>query len=137
MTALFCKKSVFSILFLFFFIGGTICGVLLLRAVFFLRPDWLSQYCTALITTEPAGVLRHLLFLVYPLLCVIAVGLTPLRRHIIPVLIALRGCLLAYSCSAFYVCGISWFAFLMRQLLLLPLFYLLCAFYCCRSSAAV
>ena len=137
MTGLFCKKSVFSILFLVFFIGGTICGVLLLRVVFLMRPDWLDQYCAVIYHAEPSDRLRHLLFLAYPLLSVVAAGLTPFKLRIIPILILLRGCLLAYSCSAFYVCGLSCFGFLIPQLFILPLFYLLCAFFCCRSPAAV
>lgn len=125
----FCKNSVFSILFFAFFSIGTICGVLLFRLVLMQKPEWITDYCKALRRSDPGFGFRQLLFFAWPFLSVVAVGLTPLGKRCIPALIALRGCLLAYTCAGFYISGISYSGFFLRNIPLISLYFLLCAFF--------
>lgn len=135
MTTLFCKKTVFSILFLISFAVGTICGVLLFRLMLPRGQDWILDYCVSLRHSMSVPPIFQVLLLVRPFLIVFAAGLLPFRRKLIPALIALRGCLLAYTCSAFYSCDVVFTAYLLRNLLCLPLYYSFCAF-CLRLPVA-
>ena len=127
MVTSFCRKTVFSILFLFSFAAGTICGVLLFRIMLPFGQAWIVDYCVSLRDSRSGPLIFRLLLLVRPFLVVFAAGLLPFRRRLIPILIALRGCLLAYTCAAFYFCQVVFTAYLLRNLLCLPLYYLFCA----------
>ena len=131
----FCKKSVFCILFLFFFAIGTICGVFLCQMVLIAAPDWMFCYCAALAKSDTAGGVRRFFFLLWPFLAVFAVGLTPMRRKLIPIAVALRGCLLAYCCTALYMSGSLSFFFIVLNALLMPIYFILCAFLFCHMFA--
>ena len=124
MDELFCKKSVFCILYLIFFFLGTICGVLLVRSFSAAEGPWLVSYCGALSACS-AGMWR-LLAWVRPLVLAWLAGLSGFGCRLIPWLIALRGALMAYEAAACCVCGQSPRGVLLRGLVILPLFFSLC-----------
>lgn len=122
----FCKKSVFCILFLLFFALGTICGVLFLRCLLTEDVTWLRSYCAELDHSNRSGVLLTLWFLLLPFLGAFAVGLTPFKDKLFPALFFLRGCFCVYAVGAFYTLGIPLTGILLRNLVLLPIFYAVC-----------
>ena len=121
----FCKKSVFSVLFLVSFLLGTICGILLFRSVFVLHPGWIVDYGTALSMGTSRGGISCLFFSVMPFLVLFLLGMFSAGYRLIPALISVRGCLLCYYMSCCHVSGSVFGAVLCRNLFLLPLFYLL------------
>lgn len=127
-----CRKSVFGILFLALFSVGAVCGILLLRCLLLEEPEWLQSYCAAVAGARPSISLLQLLLWLWPLLAVLAAGLSPCPRQLLGGLIVLRGCLLAYYAGACYVTGQRGTA-LLWELLQLPVFYCLCRFFMGQS----
>ena len=119
-----CKNAVFSIVFLFFFFLGTICGIFLFRCIAQSQSLWLRDYCTALsgAFSGPGAVAA----LLRPLLVVLAVGMFPFGHRLLPLIIFFRGCLMAYCFSACFAAGLSPELPMLRGVLLLPLFYFFC-----------
>ncbi len=121
----FCKNSVFSILFLVSFLLGTICGVLLFRAVYVLHPGWIEDYGSALVQAASHAGLSRFLFALMPFLVLFLFGVFSEGYRLVPVLIAARGCFLCYYLSCCQVSGSGGGPVLFRNLILLPVFYLL------------
>ena len=122
----FCKKSLFSIQFLFFFFCGTISGVLLLRCLLHADGFWLAAYCADLQKVAPKSFWMFLWFLLLPFLCAIAIGFSPYKKKLFPILFFLRGCVYAYTVGAYYSAGVSLFGILLRSMLFIPVFFTLC-----------
>lgn len=129
MRELLCRKSIFDVLFLMLFCFGTICGILFLRCLLLEEPEWLLSYCSAAVGMHnpDSGLLKLLLWL-WPLLAVVAAGLSPWSKQLLCGLIILKGCLLAYYAGACYVTGQRG-SQLLWELLQLPFFYCLCRFF--------
>lgn len=126
MDELFCKKSVFCILYLIFFFLGTICGVLLFWYFSKTHSLWIASYCSALTQAPYPDLVSRLLFVCWPVFAVIALGLLPGGRRMILPFVLFRGCLLAYAAAAFYVCGRSFGGQLLWEMAVLPVFFCLC-----------
>ena len=126
MDEYFCKKSVFCILYLVFFFLGTICGVLLFWYFSGTHAAWIRSYCSALADAPCPGPALRLLFVSWPLLAVIALGIMPVGKRLILPFVLFRGILLAYSAAAFYICGRSFGGQLLWELAVLPVFFYLC-----------
>ena len=124
----FCKKSVFSVIFLVFFLIGTICGIFLFRALYYSNAKWLIEYCRALECMYVPGMLYQLLFLLLPFLCVFAAGLTSFCRKLIPGLVAARGMVFSYFICAIITVDFDCRTVFLRNLILLPLFYVFCRY---------
>ena len=119
----FCKKSVFSVLFLLSFLLGTICGVLLFRCVYVYHSDWIVDYGSALFIRIDRISISCLAFALIPFVSLFLLSIFPEGYRVLPVLIAVRGCLLCYFLCLCHVGGISYGAVFCRNLFLLPLFY--------------
>lgn len=132
-----CKKSVFCILFLIYFFLGTICGVILFHCLLGTHSPWIPAYCEALGNLEHPGVVTLLFFWCRPLALAVLLGLSPLGSRLVPLLILARGCLSAYLTSFYYASGLSPLSAVLRWLILLPVFYMLCrwAYYASDVSA--
>lgn len=126
MHFLFCKKSVFSVLFLIFFLLGTICGIFLLRCILLSDNSWLSAYCSLLQRSPSGHPLMVLWFYVLPFLGVLVTAILPGGARLVYLLAFFRGCFLAYTFGAFYFLGISFRPVLLRSMLTLPMFFALC-----------
>lgn len=123
-----CRKSIFGILFLLLFCFGAVCGILLLRCLLLEEPEWLLSYCAAAAEAHKGIRFLRLLLWLWPLLAVMAAGLSPWPRQLLGSLIVLKGCLLAYYAAACYVTGQRGTQ-LLWELLQLPFFYCLCRFF--------
>ena len=123
-----CKNSVFCVVFSFWFFLGTICGVLLFRALSGTDSQWIRTYCTVLFSGQAVGLGSLILCWCRPLLLAGIVGFVPWGRRILPGLILLRGILTAYSAAAWYVSGLQPVWIVVRGLTLLPLYYAVCRF---------
>lgn len=121
----FCKKSVFSILFLLSFLFGTICGVLLFRFLYVLHDGWLEQYGELLVYRSSGFGFSFVFTSFLPFMALFLLGIIPEGYQIVPVLIAIRGCLLSYFLSFCQICGASSGIMFYRNLVLLPIFYLI------------
>lgn len=123
-----CRKSVFCMLFLFFFSIGTICGVLSFRYLAGAQSSWTFMYCRRLQLMEYGSFCSFVLAWIRPLLLVLVIGLVPWGKKFLPILITARGFLTAYSAAACLSCGQSLSWVVIRGLTLLPVFYALCRF---------
>ncbi len=121
----FCKNSVFSILFLVSFLSGTICGVLLFRAVYVLHPVWITEYGRTLVECASILGFSNMFFVLMPFFLLLLLGMFSLGYRLIPIFVACRGCLLSYFLSCCFVSGIGGGVILRRNLVLLPLLYLI------------
>ena len=130
----FCKKSVFSILFLLSFVAGTICGNLMVRVAVLADPEWISRYSNELILSVPSSILLQILFCAIPFLAAVGIGALPFGSKLLLFLIGLRAYFLSYFLSVCYLTGIPVFLYLFRCICLLPLFYLLCQRIWLRSN---
>lgn len=126
MVRLKCKNSVFCILFLFYFFLGTICGIFLFRKLQGAHCAWITAYCTALTQMNPPDLLKQLFFICKPLAIALVLGICPSGYRLIPILIAVRGCIMAYIAAFYAVSGLPPAALVFRWLLFLPVFYYLC-----------
>ena len=124
----FCKNSVFSILFLISFLIGTICGILLFRAVHILHPSWIVEYASALSSVSTARFFRSAFFLILPFLPVWLIGQFPNGYRFVPLLTSMRGCFLSYCLSCCYVGGVSSLPVVYRNAFFVPLYYLFCQY---------
>ena len=130
-----CKNAVFSIVFFLFFIFGAICGALLFRMISQKSGTWIADYCLALSGAGPLSTGAFLFVLLRPVLLVLVAGMIPGGHRTLPILIFLRGCLMAYSASACFVTGVSPAFVIFRGVILLPLFYFFCRWvYLMQSS---
>ena len=120
----FCKNSVFSILFLVLFLLGTICGIFLFRAMYVLHAGWITEYGTALMEPSSHGALSCLFALLLPFLLLFLFGILPEGHRLILLLVAVRGCLLCYCLCCCQISGAGFYSVLIRNLFLLPLFFL-------------
>ena len=121
-----CKNTVFGIVFFLFFFLGAICGVFLFRCLQRSDSAWLAAYCAALSGAGNLSGGALLLLLLRPVAVVLAVGMFPFGHRLLPLLIFLRGCLMAYSFSACFISGLSPEFVVFRGFILLPLFYFFC-----------
>ena len=120
-----CKKSVFCVLFLFFFGMGTICGSALFSLLLRSQFGWIGSYCSELMLQRTASPVSTFLFFCCPLAAVWALGWSTFGRKLIFPAAALRGCVTAYVFSACFTAGFSIMSVLLRELFLLPVFYAL------------
>ena len=90
-----CKNTVFGIVFFLFFFLGAICGVFLFRCLQRSDSAWLAAYCAALSGAGNLSGGALLLLLLRPVAVVLAVGMFPFGHRLLPLLIFLRGCLMA------------------------------------------
>jgi len=126
MTNAKCKKSVFCILFLFFFVIGTICGSVLFSVILHSNYGWLCDYCASLDYVTAKDLSSLLLFYARPLLFVFLFGVLFPGSKWILFFVAIRGCLCSYLFAAMYYSGCFMTGILMRQFVLLPAFYFIC-----------
>jgi len=123
-----CRKSLFCILFLFFFSLGTICGVLSFRYLAELCSGWMYLYCGSLHPLRNGLFLPFVFSWLRPLLLAFLMRMVPWGKRVLPVLIFSRGFLTAYSAAACFSCGQPPVWVIVRGMTLLPLFYALCRF---------
>ena len=116
-----CRISVFCILFLVLFLFGTICGVLLFRLLSSRQGEWVLAYGQVL-AGEALPESRVFSWL-RPLAVVLLMGIVPWGRRFVPVLIVLRGLLMAYFVSMRFACGQSLEPAVLRGAAMLPLFF--------------
>ena len=121
----FCKNSVFSILFLVFFLLGTICGIILFRAVYSAHPVWIRLYGVLLYNSSSLHHVSRCIFPLIPLFIMVLIGFAKGAYRFVPFLIMLRGCLLSYYLSFSFVCSLDSGYLLIFNFILLPLFYLI------------
>lgn len=121
-----CKKSVFCILFLIWFLIGTICGFFLFRCLQKAHGGWAAAYCAALTGTDGQSLLSFLFFACRPLLLAGLLCLLPWGRRLVPVLTAARGCLMAYYMAFFFAASLSPLSMALREAVILPPFFCLC-----------
>ena len=123
-----CRNSVFCVLFVFWFLLGTICGVLLFQVLAGTGSRWIVAYCDTLFRGQTVGLWSLVLCWSRPLLFVGLLGVVPWGRRILPTAIFLRGALTAYSAAAWYVSELRPIWIVVRGLTLLPLYYAACRF---------
>jgi len=116
-----CRISVFCILYLVLFLLGTICGVLLFRLLCSRQDGWILAYSRVLSEETLPG--SRLFSWLRPLIVVVLLGLVPWGKRFIPVLIVLRGLLMAYFVSALFACGQPMGPAVLRGATMLPLFF--------------
>lgn len=133
----FCKKSVFSILFLLFIFLGTICGVLLFRCIFVARPGWISDYCVSLGISSFTASVQQFVVLSVPFFLVWIAGMTAYAHRAILVIILLRGCLLSYYLCALYSADAAVFPHIIRSFPALLFFFIICQAVWVRSWPVV
>lgn len=121
-----CRNSVFCVIFCFWFFLGTICGILLFRILTSDRGNWIEAYCSALYDEQTVGLWSLILCWFRPLVLVGLLGLVPWGFRVLPVLIFLRGALIAYASAAWYFSGLDPVWIVVRGLTLLPLYVGLC-----------
>ena len=121
-----CKNSVFCILFLVFFSLGTICGSLLISIL--MRSDlrWLQNYCQALRLSSVHDISTWCLFFARPLLIAYTLSCVSFGDRLVLPYIAIRGCFCSYLFAALYISDCPFTVVLLRELILMPLFYMLC-----------
>lgn len=124
--AIFCKKSVFGILFFGCFGLGTIYGAVLARAGAVSDFPWLCSYCQALTAAAPPGIGLRLWFRALPFGIAVLLGHLPGATRLLPLLVALRGVLLSYCLAVCYLARIPATGYWLWSAALLPLFYMLC-----------
>ena len=122
----FCRNSVFCALFFSFFLIGTICGIFLLRCMLQSDRLWLMTYCSVLSRVSSAGIFPELGFHLTPMLLAAVIYFLPYKDRLFPVLFFFKGCLLSYSFGAFSTLGVPFWDIVLRNVLLLPVFYRLC-----------
>ncbi len=122
----FCKKSLFSILFLVFFFLGTICGILLLRFILICDNSWMTAYCLTLESSGPSRGLMSLWFHLWPFLSALAIYFLPHKDKLFLVLFFLRGCICAYTIGAYYAMGVPLMDVVLKNLLIFPVFFAFC-----------
>lgn len=120
-----CKKSVFCILFLFFFFIGTICGVLLFQLQYHVQHTWIVSYGKGLLPERSFDLWRLFFVSLRPLLLAFLLGSLSFGWRLIPLLIVGRGCLISYLFSLASLCETPVSALFLRELLLLSSFYFL------------
>ena len=116
-----CRISVFCTLFLVLFLLGTICGVLLFRLLCSDQDRWILTYSRILSAGGLPG--SRLFSWVRPLIVAVLPGLVPWGKRVIPVLVLLRGLLMAYLASALFACGLPLGGVVLRGATMLPLFF--------------
>lgn len=122
-----CRKSVFCVQFLAFFLLGTICGIWLYRCLAGCEYGWLNSYCALLGQGARRDGWTLLLTWGRPLVLAWLASIHPVGFRALPVLIWGRGLLTAYSACACLRAGLSPGTVILRGLVLLPLFYWLCS----------
>jgi len=125
MHFLFCKKSVFSVVFFASFLIGTICGILLFRCSASADPGWIAFYFETVDSCRSSNVFLLLFFWAIPFLAAFVAGLLWPHR-LLPVVVALRGLFFSYYLCARFFSGSVSSHVMLRSVILLPLFYLLC-----------
>ncbi len=121
-----CKKSVFCILFLFWFLTGTICGFILFQCLQNAQGPWVGAYCAALVGTAGSDLASYLFAAIRPLLLAGLLCLLPWGRRLVPLLTAARGCLVAYYMAFFFAASLSPLTMALREAVTMPLFFCLC-----------
>ena len=121
-----CKNSVFCVFFLLCFFVGTICGALLFRIFVRLHRVWIEVYCAELFSNEKASYLQLLLSGVRPILLIPIISCFTFGKRIIPFLIMLRGCGVAYLLSAAFCAQCGMFPLILWQFFLLVSFFCVC-----------
>ena len=130
----FCKNSVFCVLFLLFFLMGTICGVFLLRCLIVADRQWLAFYCCELDRLMPTSLFLRIWFQLIPFLVALVIRLSSCQDKLYPVLFFIRGCLITYSIGALLINDVVVTRVLLRNVLMLPAFYAFCRWLWCEQS---
>lgn len=121
-----CKNSVFCAVFLFCIFIGTICGVLLFRVFLEHNCSWPEAYFYELLYTPLKDFRLSFVVSAAPLLLVYISSFFSFRNKFLLIFIIWKGCCCSYLfCFCFYCNCYSWL-FLIRQLLQLIAFYLVC-----------
>lgn len=89
-------------------------------------PRWVQSYCQALAAAAAPKPGLQLWFLALPFCAALAVSCLPWASRLLPVFIALRGVVLGYCLTLFYLASLPVSRYWLRITVLLPLFYLLC-----------
>ena len=127
-----CKNSVFCVYFLFFFFVGTICGVFCYSLQISSDLDFVSYYSVAISESLFDCSLLSFLAAARPFVFVAFLALTSFGHRFLFLLIAVRGFMTAYTAAALWIGNCDLFLIFIRGLVLLPLFYGLCAWSHCR-----
>ena len=130
----FCKKSVFSILFLLLFFLGTICGILLFRFIFIVCPEWIRAYGSVIEMSADPFSFQSILIAAVPFLLIFFSGFCTWGQKLIYAVIFLRACFLSYYSSVIFCAAVSQRQFLIYRFLLLLAFYFFCQHFWVSSS---
>lgn len=130
----FCKKSVFSILFLLSFAFGTICGNLFIRASVRPEAEWIISYCEVINHSLTFDFFVLLFHSSIPFLMAAIVGVARLPLPVLFFVVGMRGCFLTYYFAICYLSGVSTFWYCIRSTILVSLFYILCREIWIRSN---
>lgn len=121
-----CKNSVFCVLFFVLFLFGTICGILLLNLFSQSQPGWLVSYCRLIGWIDSDRAFGTVFIWLVPILAVWLTGMLPFSGRMILALILFRGILAGYAAAAFWLAGMEPWSLVVREGILLPVFYALC-----------
>jgi len=122
-----CKNSVFCIHFLFFFLFGTISGVLCFRCMLLSNQLWTGVYCDYIGQSVSSKVLQELFVLIRPFFLVLLCALHPNGWKLLFPLIFIRGFLMSYCYAALWFGGYNFLLIVAKAMFLLPLY-----FFCCK-----
>lgn len=123
MTAHKCKNSVFCVSFLLCFLAGTICGVFCFSCASSSLICWQWHIDLNACSAPAIGLLCSFF---RPLLVAAVFGISPLGRKYVWLLIGMRGLLCSYLCCAVIDLHNTFSLVILREFLLLPVFYWLC-----------
>lgn len=120
-----CKKSVFCICFLIFFFLGTISGVFMFCCL--LRSTEGHLFCALDFPgVVSEGVVSVLFSVLRPLSLVALFAFHPRGYAAVFPMIVIRGFLISYCFSAVWFSETAFWPFILKELVVLPLFYCLC-----------
>lgn len=127
-----CRNSVFCTLFLVCFLVGTICGILLFRWLSNDKGAWVLRYGASLLTSERIHFASLLLSIFRPALLAFLAGVVSFGYRAVPVLVFVRGALMAYCGCVFLSTGNIPLMFFLRGAGTLVLFYSASCWSWCR-----
>ena len=121
-----CKISVFCICFLFFFLIGTICGVLGCRLMISTNAAIFCCYSKNISNIMCGDFWKLFLSTVRPFAIILVLPFVPSGYRLVFPLVAARAFIATYAAAAFWIGYCDLRLLLLRDMLLFPLFYAVC-----------